>query len=642
MLSSKRVDVTSLRTDIDYLDNYATLSDKDRHGGVIIEFLVGVGSAFVEEATAACDDRADEIENQRAVDDFLARAAAFLGADDVNADVLNQAAAYMEETSKAHSRKKVKKDHQSFTPSQKAVVEAERQKVSAHVSKGVAKELVQRVERVFAICAEAVDNDGYVKSVEGLVGAVSLDNLETVLCPVDIVDHAFCKVAVKPALGEHLLDLMKRHKATSATLLGVLSYALCRTKALQTFATRPKEVAMSSVDAIRPWLEKISVSVTVLENWQPRWLEAFMQESTKQIDDAAAKFKIVVGECAAGKFTGLPKEVVDACVAPLPSKSSAKKVVAIFLQLVQEYTHLLKQASDATPKKLQVVQRLSSQVLADVAKSVGEGSVAHELEKRFELDSPALKDFVESVRAKADEMQNACVTGALGKLDALTTNSEKKLGSVCKTMTTEKDFRTHMQQQGNALAKFQKDLKAGIEAVRAQAGIPKTDPGSKADTPSGQAAGVEDTPVGQATPDLSHLGAELRTRVEEALAKAGAAEATCMQYTCMYVAFTLFRNTATSRDNVIGAKNKELLRGVLDKLEGLSGIESIFFEEMTAMQKLVPKKNDSASLVGETASTRVAAQASALVAAKEFAPVDSEAHSERQAESIAGQEAPLM
>ena len=249
-------------------------------------------------------------------------------------------------------------------------------------------------------------------------------------------------------------------------------------------------------------------------------------------------------ECLEGKFASITKADSDTVLSLLPA-GNAKQTIGLFFECTRMYAHVLQEGS-LGPGTLAAsegnVAQLHKTLLKLVEKLTALGQAGPDVFSAESLQLASSCEFVEQMRGKMEALTSGnqaeqkkalqkAIDGALSLLTAIPISSEK-------------EFRETMKRQGSKLAGKQHDLKNALQQYA-----------------SCQQEGLETEPT-----DLA--------------SKATAAEQRCLQYTCVYVCFTLYSNPDLRQQNTNGKKLRSNLAQTLATFKSGDAEQDIFAEKV--------------------------------------------------------------
>lgn len=534
----------------------ATASGQDK--SVLLEFLLGAGKPFFDEAAAAATARQHELANQNELHKKQEQATELRQrAEHTQMDrgYLDLVGGFLDEARKIQTRRKTQN---AWSKTQLKELQTCVDSVKQALGPAMKKDLADRLATSVEMCQEALANDGYVSlneeqtSGQSLQGALTKETLVAGMMPETIYQHTIWPTVVEqvPLLGD------------MAMMVNMMIYVMCvllsKTRAWTVLdQVEARIVNLQDISSIAPWLLKLGCARDIVEKSWSSLVDRCRAQAEEKGGEASKIMKHLIGECVSHKFGNIGKATTDPLFAMLPPKCALKAVLVQLFKVVGQYTNILSQGTfakwDSLTECVASLKQFQSTVTAFGQENAGDQ--ASVLDKQ--LDVLALQSFAGQVMEKLQSMLTTASGIKTKALKAAISRTLDLLNTI--DLEDEAAFRLKMKQQGNKVAKRQQELKQALDDIT--------------ETASSQASG---TASGQDTTG--------RESGQEALETQGKKlEKRCMQFACVYVCMTLFNANKIGSRNENGAQLRLNLQKSLASLDSTT-CQSIFPEQIAAMR----------------------------------------------------------
>ena len=160
LVRCKTLDVLALKKRLRELGEYIEKTG-EATGDLIVEYVVGPGKRYYDEAVCCMQARAGEAKSQELVLDLISRGEELLALPEWGADGLEEVAAWHEQVQKVLSRKRKRKKGSVITTTHSQKLSTYAGHVVQETSEGVGKVLSASFGWALKMCYDALSRDGY-------------------------------------------------------------------------------------------------------------------------------------------------------------------------------------------------------------------------------------------------------------------------------------------------------------------------------------------------------------------------------------------------------------------------------------------------------------------------------------------------
>ena len=390
-----------------------------------------------------------------------------------------------------------------------------------------------------------------------------------VLFPDCVYDHALWKLPAFVEARQHLV----LEQQYSEDLLRVFIVTLRTKEALAPMdIPEPAPVSDAQLSALTTWLPSRGAFTAFEEVWEKTWCAGVHAAREASANTAFDGVAAVVDQCIEGKFAGVDPKMVRSMVLKARATEELKAFCYDFARGAEALTKVVGAGSLVPPGKLNMALGL----FADLESRWPSGDALDEDCVKCGFGKQGALEFVKTSLTTLQTKWRAEVVKRTAALSTSTVVAVEKLGKV--PTDTEAKFRAHMKSGGAALTKEQAALGQAIANMTAIVPAPEE--------------------------VLKGLAASLALVYHEAkrkLAAANGVHAKIFNYTCAYVALTLYRHPVTTKMDEEGAAQKSKLISCLKQMptdessSEITGSESWYPTVLAAMRQVVENAPSAAS-----------------------------------------------
>ena len=549
LVRSKTIDVLELKKRLRELEE-EYIGNGEAPWNLIVEYVVGPGKMYDDEAACSMQSRVCETEGQELVNDLLDKVKncshPALGVPRGS----NMLLPGISKSREVLSRKK--KEGSAFTTTQSRKLSTYADSLLKMVSAGLRQELSTALGPASTLCSDALLNDGYGygptlvdqddagPSQKGLDGVLPMTDLRHTLTRPDITQQE----ALSKIVSKGTLEAVKIYEDQALNVYAIMGHVLNKTQAFAPLGYVPlKNLDFESAEGLTAWMQQLPGvdESPISSQWQTMTvLTKYSEIPIAGEVEALQMFKNLWAECKGLKFVGIEKEASDSLLTRMPKKSCVRLFLCDFFKPLREQTELMGAGHLAKPDQISTVQATAAQVLEKLPSLQTVSDQDSRWQEQLGLDEPpAMKAFVADIAAKAaSQMDNMKIRGANALVASMKTASIllKQVSPVW-----EKPFRDIMREKCEAIAKAGGNIDQLLQAIKKLCHNIESYVEAYQDATASVQESADATASGQVV--SSHIAAQ-KIRKQ------------CVHYANFYVATTMYRHADIRHRN-----EKEAARG---------------------------------------------------------------------------------